>query len=57
VNAAEMLGVAADYGSVAPGKVADLIVLAADPSIDIRNTRRPLRVLKGGRVVHTRWVP
>jgi imidazolonepropionase-like amidohydrolase len=57
VNAAEMLGIAADYGSVAPGKVADLVVLAADPSIDIRNTRRPLMVLKGGRVVHTRRLP
>jgi imidazolonepropionase-like amidohydrolase len=57
VNAAEMLGIAADYGSVAPGKVADLVVLVADPSTDIRNTRRPLMVLKGGRVVHTRRHP
>lgn len=53
-NAAELLGVGSDYGAVAVGKVADLLVLAGNPSTEIRNTRRPLLVFKGGRLVFER---
>lgn len=35
---AEYFGVT-DYGGIAPGKVADLILLSADPLAEIRNTR------------------
>jgi hypothetical protein len=35
-------------GSVAVGKLADLIVLDADPTADIRNTRKIVRVIRGG---------
>lgn len=37
-------------GSVAAGKVADLVVLDADPLADTRNTRRIFLVVANGRV-------
>lgn len=37
-------------GSVAPGRIADLLLLDADPTADIRNTRRIRVVLADGRV-------
>jgi imidazolonepropionase-like amidohydrolase len=33
---------------IAPGKAADLVVLAADPLADIRNTRKIERVMTRG---------
>ena len=50
-NAAAVCGVAADLGTVELGKLADLIVVAANPLEDINNVRRLLLVLKEGRVV------
>ena len=47
---AEFLGKTAEYGSIAAGKVADLIVLDADPLGDIRNSRQISIVLFNGRV-------
>lgn len=38
-NGAEALGLLDETGTIAPGKRADLLVLAAHPSLDIRNTR------------------
>ena len=35
-------------GSVAVGKLADLLILDADPTTDIRNTRKIVRVIRGG---------
>ncbi|MFI5234115.1 MAG: amidohydrolase family protein [Gemmatimonadales bacterium] len=46
-NAAALIG-ADSIGTVAPGKVADLLVLDADPRADIRNTRKISRVILGG---------
>jgi len=40
-----------DRGVIAPGKVADLVVLSADPTADIANTRAIHWVMKGGRRV------
>ena len=37
---AEFLGFGDRLGTIAPGKLADLILLEADPLADIRNTRR-----------------
>jgi imidazolonepropionase-like amidohydrolase len=48
---AERLGKRDVFGTIAPGRVADLLVLAADPRADIRNIRRIERVIAGG-VVH-----
>lgn len=47
---AAALGQSADRGTVTPGKLADLVVLDADPSRDIRNTTRIDLVIKHGRV-------
>ncbi|MEX0977272.1 MAG: amidohydrolase family protein [Pirellulales bacterium] len=38
-------------GSIEPGKLADLVVLSANPLDDIRNTRRIDAVIRGGKVL------
>jgi imidazolonepropionase-like amidohydrolase len=38
----------ADLGAIAPGKLADLVLLDADPLADVRNLSRAERVIKGG---------
>ncbi|MBA3466875.1 MAG: amidohydrolase family protein [Gemmatimonadaceae bacterium] len=37
-------------GTLATGKIADLVLLDADPLVDIRNTRRIFAVVQGGRL-------
>ena len=44
------LGQSAQRGTVTPGKLADLVVLDADPSRDIHNTTRISKVVKNGRM-------
>ena len=51
VNGARMMGLERDAGTIAPGRLADLVVLDADPLADIGNTSRIHRVVKDGRVV------
>ena len=36
-------------GSVAPGKIADLVMLNADPTVDIHNARKIESVVLAGR--------
>lgn len=50
-NGAEILGASADLGTIEEGKLADLIVLDADPLKEIGNTRRIWMVIQGGRMV------
>ena len=40
VNPAEFFGRTADLGTVTPGKLADLVLLGADPLVDIHNTTK-----------------
>jgi imidazolonepropionase-like amidohydrolase/Tol biopolymer transport system component len=47
---ATSLGYAKDVGSLEVGKLADLVVLDADPTQDIRNTEKVNRVMLGGRL-------
>ena len=49
-NAADAMGLAS-HGTLAIGKAADLLVLRADPTADIRNTREISMVIKRGKVV------
>jgi imidazolonepropionase-like amidohydrolase len=47
---AEFLGLEDHLGTIEPGKLADLVLLDADPLADIRNTRRIRAVMRGGRL-------
>jgi imidazolonepropionase-like amidohydrolase len=47
---ARTLGMERDYGTVEAGKVADLLVLDADPLANIENIRKALWVVRGGRM-------
>jgi imidazolonepropionase-like amidohydrolase len=46
---ARYLGILDSAGTIAPGKLADLVLLKADPLRDIRNTRRIVAVVANGR--------
>ena len=48
-NPAEFLGRGAWSGTVAPGRAADLLLLAANPLEDIGNVERRLGVMRAGR--------
>jgi cytosine/adenosine deaminase-related metal-dependent hydrolase len=47
---AEWLGMADSVGTIAAGKVADLVLLDADPLADIRNTQRISAVVLRGKL-------
>jgi len=51
-GAAHAIGVDADRGTLEVGKVADIVLLDANPLSDIRNTRRIRYVIKDGRIVY-----
>jgi len=53
MNPAEYFGLSADYGLIASGKVADLILLDANPLENIANTARIDKVVFNG-IVYTR---
>jgi imidazolonepropionase-like amidohydrolase len=50
-NGARAMGMAGQIGAIAPGMLADLVVLDADPLEDVGNASRIRLVLKGGSIV------
>jgi imidazolonepropionase-like amidohydrolase len=50
-SAARILGAEKELGTIEEGKWADLVFLEADPSADIRNTRRIWNVMRDGQLV------
>ncbi len=53
LNAADLLGIAAEAGSIEPGKRADMIAVSGDPLSDVTVLKRVSFVMKEG-VVHQR---
>jgi imidazolonepropionase-like amidohydrolase len=53
LNAADLLGIAAEAGSIEPGKRADMIAVAGDPLSDVTVLKRVSFVMKDG-IVHKR---
>lgn len=51
INPARFLGKERDFGSIAQGKIADLVLLEANPLEDIRNTTRISSVVTNGRLL------
>lgn len=51
VNPAKVLKNENDFGTIAPGKVADLVLLDGNSLEDIRNTRRIAAVVTGGKLL------
>ncbi|THD59914.1 amidohydrolase family protein [Phenylobacterium sp.] len=56
-NGAVLLGKADQLGSVEPGKLADLLLLNADPSADIENVKKIAFVMKGGQIIDESKLP
>lgn len=47
-NGARAMGREAEFGTIAPGKAADLVLVGADPTRDIANLRQVRWVMRGG---------
>lgn len=56
-NAARFFGQQGEWGSIAPGQSADLLILEADPLADITNTRRIAQVIQRGMLVDRASLP
>jgi len=50
VNAADLLGRASEFGSIRPGKYADIVAVAGDPIADIRQLEEVKFVMKEGKI-------
>ncbi|MFU8821690.1 MAG: amidohydrolase family protein [Gammaproteobacteria bacterium] len=51
VNAADLLGMSADIGTLEPGKYADLVAVRGDPLADVTVLKRIEHVMKGGALI------
>lgn len=56
-NCGLFLGREEDFGSIREGRYADMVLLNADPTVDIDNTEKIAMVMKGGKVVDESKLP
>ncbi len=56
-NAAQVFAREPEMGTIEPNKLADLVILNADPLADVRNARKIYRVIKNGRVFDPSGLP
>ena len=56
-NAARLLGKQATMGSIEEGKIADAVLLSADPTADIGNCKAIVLVMKAGEIVDESKLP
>ena len=56
-NSAVFLGRADQLGSIDSGKLADLVLLSKDPTVDINNAKAIVFVMKGGRIIDESELP
>jgi imidazolonepropionase-like amidohydrolase len=54
VNAAQLLGIADQVGTIEPGKTADIVAVNGDPLSDIKAINNVVLVMKGGEVVRSK---
>lgn len=52
VNAADLLGLSAEIGTVEPGKSADIIAVSGDPIADVRLLKSMAFVMAQGKIVN-----
>lgn len=51
VNASQLLGMADSFGTIAPGKYADIVAVSGDPLADILAMEHVVFAMKGGEVI------
>jgi len=58
LTSAKAIGIESTHGSIAPGKIANLVVFSANPAEDIKNINSIMLVIKNGRIHDRRnYVP
>lgn len=57
LNGAKHLGKEKDMGSIEPGKIADMLLLDADPTADVNNMKKIYWVMKAGRLIDEDKLP
>lgn len=57
LNGAKHLGKDDVLGSIEPGKLADMVLLSADPTADIDNAKKIVWVMKGGQLIDESKLP
>jgi imidazolonepropionase-like amidohydrolase len=57
LNGARHIGREKDLGSIEPGKIADAVLLSADPTVDINNAKAIVLVMKDGTLIDEDKLP